>query len=165
MTKSDGKRVRRVVRSGYIRQMQHAPHHFHDLPFLGAAIADYALLDLERCILINRDAFLPACKQKDTPAVGNAYAGGDVRIEKQLFHGHGFRPEGIQQLRQVVVYDLQAFRKRETRFRPDRAVGQRLELSPLRFDHAKANDGDSGVQAQDPQVAHILPDEIGCCGG
>ena len=89
--------VGRVV--GFCRggQAQYPLHHIDYLALFRSAVTHHGLLDLQRRILKNWDFVAVGRQEDDTAAVGYGDAGGDIRVEKKLFHADRLRLESVKQ--------------------------------------------------------------------
>ena len=88
--------------------------------------------------------------QQHAPGVGHSDAGGQVRVEEQLFNGDDVRPQLPDQLLHVGADLVEPPGEGQPRRGGDGAVGLHMHLCPLRRDEAEADGGVAGVDAQDP---------------
>ena len=84
MPVADGqrKRIRGIVRTRQLGEMENAFRHFHHLFFLRAAVADNGQLHLIRCIGYRMQSLLCQCQQNYTARLRNLNAGCDVFEKK-----------------------------------------------------------------------------------
>ena len=144
---TDGRRkgVRGVVRLRRLLEVQKGGNHADDLLLVGASVARHGPLDLERRVFVNRNASLPARKDKHAPRFGHDDACLLVCIEQDFLaevlplisENYKDLPDSIlttrEQVLDVLSHEEQAFRKtlrrgmkELARFQKDGLTGKEL---------------------------------------
>jgi len=143
----NGQRIGSIIGTRDRLEAEQGAGHLHDLHFLGAAIADYRLLDLQRGILVDGHILLGTGQQNDPSCMTHLDAGGDIGIEKKLLDGHRVGLEGFQQGMHILIDLHKPLGKGDTGCRGDGAVAHISHLAPIVFDHAVADRAVAGVNA------------------
>ncbi len=145
MAEGDGQRIGGIIGARNGLEAQQCTGHLHNLHLLGAAIADHRLLDLQRCILINRDILLGAGQQDHAAGMAHLNAGGDIGIEKQLLNSYSIGLKGLQQGIHILIDLRQPLRKGRTGRGCNGTMAKILIFAPVMVDHAVTNSAISGV--------------------
>ena len=150
-------RIGGIVRLGDALQMQHHAGHLLNLLFYGLAVAGDGLLDLHRCVFVDRHAALGRGEQNDAARLGHADDGGLVVLVVQLLDGEGLGLIALADIQHALVYFNQALLKRGVLLGDDSPVADGCKAVADVFDNTPAHNGVARVDAQNTHLSHTSP--------
>jgi len=145
----DRERVGGVEGDAAALARQERQNHRTDLLFFGVSVADERLLHEPRLVLEDGNERAARGGEEHASSVRQLHRGGDVLRGEYRFDGDGSRPALVDQTRRSREEEVELFRERERRGRPQHAAAFEDETPRVEDHHAPSRRHAAGIEAED----------------